>query len=169
MKLSIGNRTVFGSVAVQAVLSLFAVIAIEYFVSTTTNNLVFIRLAHKSTAERASLENDIRKLQAAVDSAHAKLSSRTARACPSINELKEAANGHGLQLKRVERVTTNGRVSSGRTNYTIVVRGEAAKDIEFLHELEERWLFNCQTIQLQRSDETGQLVDLGMTLEVTDL
>lgn len=86
---------------------------------------------------------------------------------PTAQEFKDLSSKYRIRIRRLEKQThTDKSTVPDNDTYSVVCIGRLADDIDFLRALESNFILETDNVVLQRYNDDGSLVALGLTLGV---
>lgn len=158
-------RVLVTAVGLALLLGVALVAAIDSAFQSGTDQWRDYRLTAEAGRDFHDLERQLNDL---LDSAsyfqrHAE---KTPQLLPTLQQVEEIAWEHGLDTRRIERVSTVNRAVSPNPSYTVTLVGTVFDAIPFVKELEDRFILRTKQASLQRADASGQTAFLSLSLEV---
>ena len=166
------NRRVSNSVllfvASQIVVALLLAWLVNVFADSIVAHVKENRLAQLTESGMSALSEEVTVLQKTVDGLRTKAMKRAATQCPSVQEFKELAVQHNVRLGKIEKQTQAAKSEAAKQVYAIICLGSLENQVSFLKDLEERFILASDNIVLQRYDEEGTVLALGLNLTVRE-
>lgn len=138
------------------------------FIDMTMTHVREGRLAKEAQVGVGSVKAELAALQTTTSALQAKVSRQAQRQCPSVQDIKDLASGHRLRIGKMERQNQTSKADTGKLTYAVICLGGLDDQVAFLRQLEEVYILQSDNIVLQRYNEDGTVLALGLNLVVQE-
>jgi hypothetical protein len=163
------SKSLAVGVILQVAVACGLAIGINFFVRTTVESIRTSNLTSLPAKDVEILKRENRNLQNEIDSLQLTLTRARDLRSPSLGDLKQVAARYNLGIRRLERVASPGKAkSTSGPRYNVWVSGTLANCLDLLHEIKQKYLLDYEMVTLQRANEDGSLISLGLNIGVSE-
>jgi len=162
------NQTIHFLIVVLAILSAGFVVGIDRAVTAGIENIREIQLQNRCATELSTTLERVSTLRAQLAATQDQLDDVVARRRPLLEELRETARRHHLQIHAVKRQSDDRSTDSPTARYNIRLIGSAIGIVRFMRDLETKYVVDLQQAVLESASESGDTASVFMSLKLEE-
>ncbi|MFZ1683930.1 MAG: hypothetical protein WAU88_07325 [Candidatus Zixiibacteriota bacterium] len=163
------NRSIAVGLIIQLAAACILALAVNFFARATKESLRSSDLSSLVNKDVGVLKGENRDLQKEIDSLRLTITRVVGLRSPSMGDLKQVAARYNLGIRRLERIASSAKAkSTSIPRYSVWVSGTLPNCLDFLHEMRQEYLLDYEMVTLQRANEDGSLISLGLNIGVRE-
>jgi hypothetical protein len=155
---------------VQAAAAVALAFLSNLFLDSAVRQFRESRLSGNASKGMSAVSADVASLEERIGSLRDKVAGQSGIRYPSVQDLKELSARFNLRIRKMDKQSQQARSESVTGHvYSVVCLGGLADLVAFLKQMEETHVLESDNIVLQRYNEDGTVLALGLTLLVREM
>ena len=155
-------------IASQLTVALLLAWLVNLFLDSAITHVKENRLAQLTESGISDLSAEVAILKRRVSELRTKTEKRIGTQYPTVQEFKDLAVLHHVRMAKAERQTQAAKSEAVKQTYAIICLGSLEDQVSFLKELEASFILLSDNIVLQRYNDEGTVLALGLSLTVRE-